>query len=253
MKLIQNSILIGLITFLFSSNSYSQIDQNIETKDFHKVVVSPFIDVELVKGEKETVHISAQNLDPKKLNVKVKGKTLRIFLDHARIATRTEKVVDPSEPNSLYHRSPYENVRVKATITYVELKHVQLRGEGHLTCNDRLGSNKLKIKLYGDVDVHIASIDAHRFKLTSFGDNEISIKSGAVDFQLYKMFGENTVRTSGVNSTETKVRVFGEGDLTIATKDHLKVSCFGESNIYLKGNPVVTKSLILGEFDLYAY
>ena len=50
---------------------------------FNKVIVSPYIQVTFVQGDKEGVAINDMIVDSSKLNVEVNNGTLRIYLDGA--------------------------------------------------------------------------------------------------------------------------------------------------------------------------
>jgi len=236
-----------LTIILFSGSLQGQHQETRKVKPFSKLIVSPLIDVVLVKGTEESVQIDIDGVSPKKLNVKNTGKTLRIFLDRARMGTRNEKFVDPDDPSVLISRSRYEGARIKAIITYKNLRKIEIRGESTFVSEDRLGAEKLKIRFMGEVDARIASVDAKLFKLAAYGENDILIKGGAANRQVYKIFGESDINTAGVSSGVTKISVFGDGTVRLAADHVIKLSSFGESRIYYVGNPDITKTLVLGD------
>lgn len=242
--------IIGLLLFgIFSLSTQAQ-ERIVEVKPFNKVIVSPIIDVELIKGDHESVRIVAEGVDFDKINVRNSGKTLKLFLDHARMGKKHEKVYREDEPDVLFYRSRYEGAKVKAYVTFKSLERVQVRGDGKLICNDRLGSEKLKLKLYGEIDAEIASIDTKKLKVAAFGDNEIKIRGGAANRQVYKMFGDNQIYTTKVNSTNARVSVFGEGAVRLSADQKIKLSSFGDSRIFYSGDPVISKSIVLGDLRL---
>jgi len=90
-------VLLSLAIFLTLSVR-SQISE-IAVKSFHKVIVSPHIAVKFIEGTEEKVVIDKLSVAREKFNVEVKGKTLRIYLDDAKIVTKTVK--EKSEGYSL--------------------------------------------------------------------------------------------------------------------------------------------------------
>ncbi len=124
----------------------------------------------LIKGEVESIRIVAENVSLDKVSTNKSGRTLKVFLDNARVGTNNEKLIDPDNPNFLIRRSGYVGAKVKAYLTYKSLERVEMRGEGTLLCEDRLASPKLKVKIMGQIDATFASIDAKKFVLSSFGE-----------------------------------------------------------------------------------
>lgn len=236
---------------LFSSGKLLAQEEEIRNlPSFSKIIVSPLIDLVLIKGDKESIRIVADNVSLEKINTKNSGKTLKVFLDNARMGTNNQKLVDPENPNVIFSRSKYAGSKVKVYLTYKSLERLEVRGDGSVLCQDKLGSKKLKIKLMGEIEATFASIDVNRFVLSSFGENDIYIGGGAADLQIYRVFGEGQINTTNVNSELAKVSVFGAGEIRISTDNALKLKTFGESKIYYSGNPKVTKSLILGDVTI---
>ena len=222
-----------------------QIDREIDS--FNKLIVSPRINVTLVKGDKEHVKLEAFGIDPEEVNVRVKGKTLRVYLDKARANEKRVKVRNHDNRGWKQKIGIYEGVVVEATITYRELKHLQFRGEQKMVCNDPLRADKFRIKLYGESKVVLASLKTQRLKASLFGENELLIKSGNTDEQILKLFGENELDTRKVTSAYAKTNTYGVSKVFVNTSELFKVSAFGESKIYYSGGAVLRTGLVLGE------
>ena len=78
----KNLILVAAVTFIQISG-HCQIFEK-QLSNFNKIVVSPYIDVELQKGTTEGIKIVYSNVEADKINVQVKGKTLRVYMDDAK-------------------------------------------------------------------------------------------------------------------------------------------------------------------------
>ena len=244
--------LIALAIVMLNHDLLAQEEETRQLKPFSKIIVSPLIDIVLIKGEEEAVRLIADGVSLEKVNTNNSGKTLKIFLDNARMGTNNEKLIDPEDPSVLIRRSRYYGAKVTAYLTYKSLKRLEMRGDGSLTCEDRLGSEKLKLKLMGDIDATIASIDAKKFVLSSMGENDIYIGGGAANKQVYRLFGANQINTTNVDSGLTRLSIFGESEVKVSSEDALKLKTFGEARIYYLGNPTVTKTLILGDVSIRA-
>lgn len=144
----------------------------------------------------------------------------------------------------------YRGSSVTAYITYKELRGLEIRGEEELVCNGAINAPKFKLKVYGESEVTLASLQTNRFKASIFGANKIEIKSGVAGHQLYRLFGENKIDTQHLSSNTTASRIYGEGRLTINANDELKITAFGEPEIRLSGPAQINKNIILGRADI---
>src|SRR4051812_16546791 len=83
MKKITAAVIFALLT-CFAGNINAQ-DDAIALSPFSRIVASPHVNVILEKGEKESVRIVYNNIPKSSVNVIVRNKKLRIYLDHAKI------------------------------------------------------------------------------------------------------------------------------------------------------------------------
>ncbi len=214
---------------------------------FDRIVASPFVNVVLEKGDKESIRLEYAGVNPEEVNVKVKRKKLHIYLDNAKLIEKQDKFYYNGEKHT---RSHYGNSSVTAYITYKQLRGVEVRGEEGLVCNDEINADKFKLKVYGENKVTFASLQANKFKASIFGVNDIEIKSGNAGHQLYRLFGENKINTINFESKTTASRIYGEGRLTVNANDELRITAFGEPEIRLNGPAKINKGLILGRADI---
>ena len=81
---------IALLLFLLSAGVLAngqEIKKNLST--FKHLVASPRINVILSKGESEQIRLVYSNIDESKINIEVDDKTLRLYLDDARITEKS--------------------------------------------------------------------------------------------------------------------------------------------------------------------
>jgi len=211
---------------------------------FHKISVSPKINLVLEKGEKESVRIVYSNVAVSKINVEVINDKLRIYLDNARIVDKRERnyLNDHHSNVSIYH-----DAVVTAYVTYRNLNELEMRGEEKLTCNGEIEADKFKLVVYGEAEVNLASLNAHKFKASLYGENTIKIKSGESEHQVYRLFGENKIDTRGLESTTAVARVYGEGRLKLHASEEVRINAFGEPDIDISGNPHISRGIIIGK------
>lgn len=214
---------------------------------FRKVVVSPRINLVLEKGDEESVRLVYDQVTPDKINIEVNHKTLRIYLDDAKVTEKTERYsAHPTQRRSIYH-----DVTITAYVTYRDIEHLEVRGNQDITCNSPILAERFTLKAYGENNIKLASVKADYLRTSLYGGNDLRISGGKAEFQKYKLFGENKIDAQSLKSYSAIANSFGESRLRLATQDNLKVNAFGESNIEYTGDASVNKGLIFGETQIH--
>jgi hypothetical protein len=214
---------------------------------FHKIVVSPKINVVLTQGPQESVRLEYQNLPPDQINCVVKGKTLRLYLDDAKKKEPQDKWM---KHGKAYKRARYKDAKVTAYVTYRELNALQVRGEEKLKCDSPLISKKFKLKMYGESEVSLTALETDYFKAVLYGENHLRVHSGKAQTQRYRLFGENQVDAERLKCRNLYTSSFGESKLNVYASRRLNVMTFGESIITYRGKARFRKSLVLGESSI---
>src|SRR5687768_5458032 len=99
MKTLQKCLLL-VVAGITSIVSYGQeITQDL--KSFNKIVASPRINLILQQGQQENIRLVYSDITPDKINIEVKGNTLRIYLDDARVVEKTTRI-HPRSRASIY-------------------------------------------------------------------------------------------------------------------------------------------------------
>ena len=228
------------VTILITVSARAQ-EINQTLRDFNKIVVSPKINLILERGDQESIRLVYADIPAEKINIGVKGNTLRIFLDDARITEKTMRVGRHSR------RGIYNEVSVTAYVTYRDLKSLQIRGDQELSCNSPIDVKKFRLKAYGENEIRFASLTTEYFKSTLYGQNDLKVKDGRADYQKYKLFGENKIDTRALKSYSATTTIYGESKVKLTTQDELRVNSFGESQITYNGNAHISRGLIFGK------
>ncbi len=214
---------------------------------FTKIVASPRVNVVLQKGDKESIRLVCTRISPEKVNVRVTGKRLRIYLDHARVVERQKRIFRNHHTET---QGIYRDVSVTAYITYRELKDIEVRGDQELVCNDEISTQKLKLRAYGETDIQLAMVNTRKFKASLYGENKLKIKSGGAEHQVYRLFGENHIDTRGLKSESASTRIYGEGRLSLSVSDQFVINAIGEPEINVSGSPNISKGIVIGHADI---
>ena len=91
MKRVMKSSLMLFVLFAGLNMALAQ-SKTYDVKSFEEVIISPHIEVVFEKSDTEAVVIENINESYDKLNVEVKGKTLHIYLDDAKVYTKSKKI-----------------------------------------------------------------------------------------------------------------------------------------------------------------
>ena len=240
------NLMAAMLLVASASTSYAQqISKPLNS--FHKVVVSPRVNLILEKGDAESVRLVYENVTPDKINIEVSHQTLRIYLDDAKVTERQEQYsTHPTQKRSIYH-----DVTITAYVTYRDIEHLEVRGNQEITCNSPILAERFTLKAYGENDIKLASVKVGYLRTSLYGENDLHIQGGKAEFQKYKLFGENKIDAQALKSYSAVANSFGESRLKLATQDNLKVNAFGESEIEYSGDASVNKGLIFGETQIH--
>jgi hypothetical protein len=230
---------------LFSNVLVAQNTHNVEA--FDKVIINPHIEVTFKEGERESVEIITSRLPEHKINIEVKGKTLQLYLDGAKVVTKSERVKNDQWKGK---KSIYTGTMVTAVVTYKSLKELSLRGEETFVCENLLISDKFRLSLYGESKVYLKEVDFEEMKTTVYGESYLEIKKGSIGKQKIVAYGETKINCEEIASADTKITAYGEGSYRVNAAKNLKVTAFGEATVAYSGAAQLQKGLIIGEAEI---
>lgn len=211
-----------------------------ELRSFDKIVVSPRINLILEQGAQEGIRLVYANVSEDKINVIVKHHTLRIFLDDAKVTEKQERI-NPHEKRSIY-----DDATITAYVTYNELERLEVRGNQEVTSNGSIDAERFILKAYGENEIRLTSVNTEYLKASLYGENTLKINGGKAEFQKYRLFGENRIDSQALKSYSTTANSYGESRIRLTTQDQLRVNAFGESQITYNGDASINRGLIFG-------
>lgn len=244
----KKSILFTLVIFaILCVPKHSSAQKVTQVDSFDKVIVSPHIEVILVKGNEESVKIDNAKVSEDKINIKIEGKTLRLYLDGAKTVTKQERI---STDKWNGKRDIYNGTMARATITFKTLKTLSVRGEEIVRCETPIEQKDLKLTIYGESKVYFNSITTEDLTVTIYGESYLEIQGGDVGRQVYRAYGESEVNTLEMENSSTKITAYGESNFRVNVSERLKVTCYGETEINYQGDPEINKGIVIGEAEL---
>ena len=219
--------------------------QKIAVGRFHKVIISPYIQVTFVQGDDESVTINSTLVDSNKLHVEVHGGTLRMYLEGAKEVPHNDKNYKNDGSHHLY-----PNHAVIATVTYVNLDALSLRGSETFLCESPITTEKFTLNVYGESKVIFTEVHLDQLHTTMYGESSLDVKAGKVNEQYYTCYGEGKVNTTAISGYEARFTAYGESEFAVNVSDRIKISSFGEAKLRYMGNPTIVKGIHIGEMDL---
>jgi hypothetical protein len=215
---------------------------------FHKVIISPYIQVTFVQGDAESVTINQIIVDSNKLHVEVRGGTLRLYLDGAKDFPHYKK--DDGSDGNQHNHNLYPNHAVIATVVYRNLDALSLRGEETQLCQSPLSADKFSLRVYGEPTVIFTEVHFSKLYTTIYGEGSLDLRSGEVKKQYYTCYGDGKVNTTAIVGRAAKVTTFGEAEFRMNVSDRIKITSFGEAKLRYMGNPDIVKGFHFGGVDL---
>jgi len=240
---------LGLILFIgvFGIQETSAQADKIPVSAFEKLIVSPHIELTLIEGDEESVTINKAKVSRDKINVVVEGKTLRIYLDDARVITKSEKIKNNNWNGS---RSIYDGTQITATVTYKSLKRLSVRGEEIVRVASAMNQDELKLTIYGESKVYFNDLSAKELTVAIYGESYLELSNGTVGRQVYRAYGESEVNAYEIANKSTKITAYGESNFRVNVSEKLKVTCYGETTINYAGEAEVDKGIVIGEAEI---
>jgi hypothetical protein len=215
---------------------------------FHKVIVSPYIQVTFVQGDEESIAINNILVDSSKLHVEVHGGTLRLYLDGAKDIPRHQQAYD-SYGDRVNH-DLYPNHAVNVTVVYKKLDALSLRGKETYLCRSPLSADRFTLRVFGESTMIFTEVHISKMHTRIYGESSLDIKAGAVNKQYYICYGEGKINTTAITGQKAWVTAFGETEFRVNVSDRIKITAFGEARLRYMGNPAIVKGIHIGEMDL---
>lgn len=214
---------------------------------FDKVIVSSYIQVSFVEGEEESVTIESNLVEEDKLHIEVKDKTLRIYLEDARLLPMEEKL---SKKGEIVDRIRYEPTTVKAIVTYKKLKEVAVRGEENFEFLSSLSGESFLLTVYGSSIVTLNQVNLNKLKATLYGESKLLLKSGSVQQQKYTSYGTNKVDALAITSVDARIIAYGDGGFKINAEEKIKITAYGSSVLKYSGAAEINKGMNFGDLRI---
>ena len=243
MKIIKHITILSLI--LISQMVLAQTKHMVES--FNKVIISPHIETTFIQGDEESVTIIESSEPEDKINVEVKGGTLRVYLDDAKEITKNESVTKDGKKM----RMPiYKGKVLTILVTYKDINALSLRGEQRTLCKSLIDEKKFILNIYGESQVTFNHVNFDTFNVDIYGESELIIKKGTTVKQNITAYGAGIINLVGVDNKSSKLKAYGEAVFKIQASKSIKFTAYGEATLRYKGDAEVNKGLSFGDSEI---
>lgn len=230
-----------LVAALLIAGTASSQTLERKLRSFHKIVVSPKINLVLIPGDQESIKIDYSGVNESRIVIDQKGKKVHVYLKDAKIVDIGERKDDMFD-----RRERYRHATLTAYVTFKHLTLIETRGEGNVYCAGKITAKRLKVRAYGATEVRLAYVDAATVKARLYGENTMTILEGDAGHLSYKMYGVNKIDSRGLRSVTSNTTIYGEGRINLNTTEEVHVNSFGEPSLYVSGDPIISKGLVFG-------
>ena len=243
MKNLKYSLVILVVCM--SQIALAQTKKPVES--FKKVIISPHIETTFIQGDEESVTILESSEPEDKINIEVKGGTLRVYLDDAKETTKNESITK----DGMKMKVPiYKGKVLTILVTYKNINALSLRGEQRTLCKSLIDEKKFTLNLYGESQVTFNHVDFDTFNVDIYGESELIIKKGATVKQNITAYGAGILNLVDVDNKSSKLKAYGEAVFKIQASKSIKFTAYGEATLRYKGDAEVNKGLSFGDYEI---
>jgi len=210
---------------------------------FNKVIVSPYIQVNFIEGAEESVIIESNATEDENLHIEVKGKTIHIYLEDAKLYPMEEKI---SKKGKIVDRLQYDLTTVKARVTYKTLNEISIRSEEDFEFLSPLKGEKFLLTVYGSSHIFLNEVELKQLRSTLYGESKLEVKKGNVQKQRYISYGTSVVDALAISSEDARIIAYGDGRFKINADQRIKITAYGNSILKYTGKAEIKKGVNIG-------
>ena len=239
----KNLMRVAMLSLICTSQMVlAQTKKTVES--FSKVTISPHIETTFVQGDEESVTILKSTEPEDKINIEVKGENLRVYLEGAKETTKTKK----TNKNGARMNIPiYKGKVLSILITYKYIEELSIRGEQQMLCESLIDVEKFKLSIYGDSEVTFNEVNIQELEVNSYGENKLTIHKGSIYEQKLTAYGESYFDLIEVYNTTSKLTAYGEAKFLINASERIKFTAYGEAELSYKGTADIVTGIRIGD------
>jgi hypothetical protein len=208
------SYLFVAATLLVSFNLAAQTNQETRPlQSFNAVKISNSIEAELVKGDKNEIHIAASGIDLDRVSTTVNKQALEVKITGSNFSATS----------------------VKVKITYTDLHEVSANTAAKVFVKDPLSARTVKINAATSGYIE-AEVNTHALELDAATNAKIFVNGSAETLDL-KAFTNAEINGANLDVEEASVRVNTAATANFTVNESIKGSAATAGKVYYNGDP----------------
>lgn len=206
--------LIAVAAFLVNFSLLAQTNQETRTlQSFNAVKISNAIEAELIKGDKNELHISASGIELDRISSKIDKQTLEVKITG----------------------SSFGATSVKVRITYKEISEITATTAAKVFVSDPLATKMVKINAATSSYVE-AQVNTQNLILDASTNGKIFVGGAAQTLDL-KAFTNAEINGANLEVDEAKVRVNTAASANFTVNESIEGSAATAGKVIYKGSP----------------
>jgi hypothetical protein len=167
-----------------------------------------------------------------------------VYLDDAKEATETKK---NNKNGSRMNVPIYKGKVLSILITYKYIEELSVRGEQQMLCESLIDVEKFKLSIYGDSEVTFNEVNFQELEVNSYGENKLTINKGSIYEHILTAYGKSYFDLIEVNNTTSKLTAYGEAKFLINALERIKFTAYGEAELSYKGTADIVTGIRIGD------
>lgn len=208
---------------------------------FSKLKIAGPFDVYITQGGTESVRIEATPDVKDRIMAEVDGSTLKIRQKHDNWG---------KGPNSWYsEKSVWHNhKKIMVYITAKELTGISISGSGHITFNDGITTNDLKLRVRGSGLLQ-GKIDVKKLKSKISGSGQMKL-NGIAENSAVQISGSGNFTAKALMTEKSAIRVSGSGHAEVNASNQVDAVAHGSAAINYTGTAKIVNSSKSGSGEI---
>jgi hypothetical protein len=229
MKLLNKTAVSAAAIALAASSAFADTaEETRDVKAFTRVALQGSMDVEVKVGPKQSVRVVADDDVIEDLRTRVKGDTLKIYLED-RHYRRIEKL--------------------EVYITVPTLEGVGVHGSGDMYVEDAK-ADEFDVDVHGSGDAVVMNTETGQLNIDLHGSGDIKIDGTCSDVDV-EVHGSGDVKASKMKCANADVSINGSGDVDVFADKSAKLSVHGSGDIKISGAPDKINTSVRGSGDIH--
>jgi type 1 fimbria pilin len=225
---------LAFLIYLIPQFAAAQTSETRSVGSFNGVESGGSFETRLQRGDEESVKITAEGIDPKKVYLQ-KGSYRNIKVK-VLVTFKNLESISNSGSGSLISESEFSAKSMKLSFS----------GSGNASLKGKIKADETNIQVSGSGSVNLGTLETGSLNLAVSGSGELQIASGIARSENIQISGSGSLNAFGLQSETCAIAVSGSGSASLTVTKTLDGSVSGSGNVNYKGDAAIVNSTIRG-------